>query len=108
MKNIKQIIKNKAKATGEFISENKEIIIPVAVQAVVITYAVLKIRSGNKLIKEKEEKYEAVKDNLYDWAFGSGLAWGQSGDDDAIKALIDSNEFIQRGYNKSKSLDKEV
>ena len=108
MKNIKQSIKNKAKATGEFISENKEIIIPVAVQAVVITYAVLKIRSGNKLIKEKEVEFDTLKNDVYDLAFGSGLAWGQDADDDVINKLIDANEFIQRGYNKSKSLEKEV
>lgn len=45
MKNIKQIIKNKAKATGEFISENKEIIIPLATATVTITHAVLSIKS---------------------------------------------------------------
>ena len=56
MKNIKQSIKNKAKATGEFISEHADIIIPVATAAVAITYGVIKVKSYNKLIKEQEER----------------------------------------------------
>ena len=54
MKNIKQIIKNKAKATGEYISEHADVIIPLATAAVTITYGVIKVKSYNKLIKEQE------------------------------------------------------
>ena len=108
MKNIKQSIKNKAKATGEFISDHADIIIPVATAAVAITCAVLKVKSNNKLIKEKEVEFDTLKNDVYDIAFGSGVAWGQDADDDVINKLIDANDFIKRGYNKSKSLDKEV
>ncbi len=55
MKNIKQSIKNKAKATGEFISDHADIIIPVATATVAITCAVLKVKSNNKIIKEQED-----------------------------------------------------
>ncbi|AHV83228.1 hypothetical protein P162_0031 [Lactococcus phage P162] len=108
MKNIKQSIKNKAKATGEFISEHADIIIPVAVATVTITYSILQVKRNNKLIKEREVEFDTLKNDVYDIAFGSGVAWGQDADDDVINKLIDANEFIQRGYNKSKSLDKEV
>ena len=108
MKNIKQSIKNKAKATGEFISEHADIIIPLATAAVVVTYGVLKVKSTNKIIKEREAEIDTLKNDVYDWAFGSGIAWGQDVDDDVINKLIDANDFIKRGYNKSKSLDKEV
>ena len=56
MKNIKQSIKNKAKATGEFISDHADIIIPVATATVTITYAVLRIKSYNKQVKKNEEQ----------------------------------------------------
>ena len=65
MKNIKQSIKNKAKATGEFISKNKEIIIPVVTATVTITYAVLRIKSMTKS-KEVEEETKQVEGNLED------------------------------------------
>ena len=108
MKNIKQSIKNKAKATGEFIGNHADIIITVGLVAVPLTYAISQIICNNKLIKEKEAEIDTLKNDVYDWAFGSGIAWGQDVDDDVINKLIDANDFIKRGYNKSKSLDKEV
>ena len=95
MKNIKQSIKNKAKATGEFISDHADIIIPVALAAVPITYSILQVKRNNKLIKEKEVEFDTLKNDVYDIAFGSGVAWGQDADDDVINKLINANEFIQ-------------
>lgn len=82
MKNIKQSIKNKAKATGEFISDHADIIIPVATAAVAITCAVLKVKSNNKIIKENEERikeHEELTKDVKEFVINSTTTSGENG-----------------------------
>ena len=82
MKNIKQSIKNKAKATGEFISEHADIIIPVATATVAITCAVLKVKSNNKIIKENEERikeHEELTKDVKEFVINSTTTSGENG-----------------------------
>ena len=81
MKNIKQSIKNKAKATGEFISDHADIIIPVATAAVAITYGVLKVKGYNKQVKENEERikeHEELTKDVKEFVINSTTTSGEN------------------------------
>lgn len=96
MKNIKQSIKNKAKATGEFISDHADIIVPLATATVTITYAVLRIKSYNKQVKKNEEqirKNEELTKDVRDYVIHSTTTSGENG-------WVNWGGFISANHNQ--------